>query len=565
MHKAAVGKFMVMAFVIVFVLASSAQNTQATSQVLKVGFDKNYPPLQFLNSKGEPDGYDIELLRLIADKADLNLEFISGSWYEINAKLSTGEIDIIPGMYINPGRQDDVIFSIPTLITAHEFFSLESSEINSLNDIRIRKDIRIIIQNVKVLKDYIYTVNPDAELIFVENALEGFNKLSLGYGDCLFLPDMISSYYFASFPAKNIRKSGIKLLYREYAIAANANSGDLIEKINAGLDLLGKEDTYVKLQSKWIDDKSSKNNRRFQYLFLISLVVLVLVIFLGLLWGWTLRVNVRKKTFLLNRQLIEKSQTEQLLIIEKQKAEEADRLKSAFLANMSHEIRTPMNAIIGFGELLYDKNLSEEDHQKYINHINANGQVLLNLINDIIDVSKIEAQQLSIISSPFELIRALKEIVVVVEQQIKKKHKDAVVFNAEFIEDDFWMISDEVRFKQIFYNLLSNANKFTSSGSISFGYTMINDRLLRFYVKDTGIGIPQNKLDVIFNRFRQIDEGTNRAFDGSGLGLYITKTLVELLGGKISVESEPGKGSTFIVDLPSGDNFEQPESQNNLS
>ncbi|MDO9511968.1 MAG: transporter substrate-binding domain-containing protein [Bacteroidales bacterium] len=540
-------------FIALLMLLMTPLNGQSDGlkDTLVVGFDENYPPLQYINSQGEPDGFDIDLIKLVAKKAGFKFVFKYGPWFEIQKKLISGEVDIVPGMYINRGRNDDVLFSLPTLITAHEFYVRSDSPLNSLNDVRTHHGIRIIIQNVKVLKEYLLSISSEAELIYVESPLEGFQKLSLGYGDCLFMPDIVAENYFKTFPADNIQKTGIKVLYREYAIATNIKLVGINEKINLALDELSNDESYSSIQKKWFLQADTKVSRRSYLILLIFVAFLIMVLTASVLWTWSLRVSVRKKTILLNQELIDKSETERLLKVEKQKAEEADRLKSSFLANMSHEIRTPMNAIIGFGELLIDKDLSIEDREKYVSHINGNGQILLNLINDIIDVSKIEAGLLNMTEAPFKLLRVLKEIEVVVDQQIEKKHKGAVVFVTDFSDQDsIWITSDEVRFKQIFYNLLSNANKFTFSGEILFGYQKISSEIVRFYVKDTGIGIPKNKQEIVFSRFRQIDEGTNRAYEGSGLGLFITKTLVELLGGSIILISEPDIGSEFVVDLP---------------
>ena len=241
------------------------------------------------------------------------------------------------------------------------------------------------------------------------------------------------------------------------------------------------------------------------------------------------------------------------LIDAKEKAEESDKLKSAFLANMSHEIRTPMNAIIGFGDLLSEAELEEEDKKSFIKLINKNSHTLLELINDIIDISKIEAEQIRIRKSDFEVAPLLKELY---ENFTINKVKDNVkiLLEKRFVENRIIIYSDPLRLKQVLNNLLSNALKFTDKGTIEFGYDISlnsgGQRYVTFYVKDTGKGIPPEKKDVIFNRFHKIDDDKTRFFRGAGLGLSISKSLVELLDGEIWLESEEDLGSVFYFKLP---------------
>ncbi len=238
----------------------------------------------------------------------------------------------------------------------------------------------------------------------------------------------------------------------------------------------------------------------------------------------------------------------------KQKAEESDRLKTAFLANMSHEIRTPMNAIIGFSGLLADPNLSTEDKKEFINHINNNSNNLLNLIDDIIDISKIEAGQINVSSADCPINQIMTELFTTYQDDIQRKNKAEHIelrFNPAIDDQQFTIISDPFRFRQILSNLLGNAVKFTDKGFIEYGYEIEDDKnLIQFYVKDTGIGIPEEKAALVFDRFRQLEDSNTRKYGGTGLGLTISKNLVHLLGGKIWVDSKPGPGSTFYFTLP---------------
>lgn len=231
----------------------------------------------------------------------------------------------------------------------------------------------------------------------------------------------------------------------------------------------------------------------------------------------------------------------------KKKAEEADKLKTAFLANMSHEIRTPMNAILGFSSLLENETLTHEVRKEYLGIIQSSGNQLLKLIEDIIDIAKIEAGEINIETAPVQINHLLKELWLMFSKSIEEKNKAIELY--VFCESDyhhFAVLSDYYRLKQVLSNLIGNAVKFTHAGNIDFGYSVFNETI-QFYVKDTGIGIPKSMHDKIFDRFRQVGVIQN---EGAGLGLSITKGIVKLLGGHIWLTSEEGKGTTFYFTIP---------------
>jgi len=235
------------------------------------------------------------------------------------------------------------------------------------------------------------------------------------------------------------------------------------------------------------------------------------------------------------------------------RAQESDRLKTAFLANMSHEIRTPMNGILGFVNLLRDQDLSDEQKDLYLKHIEQSSNQLLAIVNDIIDISKIESGQLKISNRPVRINTVLDEIYSSFFHRIRgdAPGEKKVTFMLEKGEDapDFTIVIDDSRLSQIFNNLISNAIKFTEKGQISFGY-ILKKRYIQFFVRDTGIGISTDKIELIFDRFGQDDESKVAHPSGTGLGLSISKSLVQLMGGEMWVESTVGKGSEFFFTLP---------------
>jgi len=249
--------------------------------------------------------------------------------------------------------------------------------------------------------------------------------------------------------------------------------------------------------------------------------------------------------------MIIQKERENELMLAKKKAEEADKLKSAFLANMSHEIRTPMNAILGFSELITRETISPEKKKIYADYITSNGRLLLTLIDDIIELSKIEAGIYSIRRQPVELDSLFNELHQFAINE-KKRQKQNILIARDIGNNSgiTHILADGERLKQVLLNLLSNAIKFTSQGSVTMGYRIPNNATIEFFVSDTGIGIPKSLHEKIFERFRQADETAQRLYGGAGLGLAISKRLVELMGGRIWVESEPNKGSRFSFTLP---------------
>jgi PAS domain S-box-containing protein len=244
--------------------------------------------------------------------------------------------------------------------------------------------------------------------------------------------------------------------------------------------------------------------------------------------------------------------TESELLLAKEKAEESDRLKTAFLQNMSHEIRTPMNAIIGFSELLMRNFNNKPKLEKYTSTIIQRSFDLLDIINDILDIAKIESGQLELSPVPCNIKHLFDELSSTFIGLRMRQNKTEVNFKIEIAQalNNVDILVDDVKLKQILINLISNALKFTHKGKIEAGCKLYDDNFLLFYISDTGIGIPTEMQEYIFERFIQVDTSTARLYGGTGLGLAIVKGLTQLLGGKVWLESEFGKGSTFYFTIP---------------
>jgi PAS domain S-box-containing protein len=258
--------------------------------------------------------------------------------------------------------------------------------------------------------------------------------------------------------------------------------------------------------------------------------------------------NGKKALLEIFHDITERKKGEDDLIRSKERAEESDRLKTAFLHNISHEIRTPMNAIVGFANLLHEPGLSDEDHNSYIDIISRSSNHLLSIVNDVIEISNIEAGQLHLSLAEEVPEEILSEIYMQFQHLAREKD---IEFKIDIRDDKIVekFKTDRTKFIQIFSNLLNNAFKFTSSGSIVFGYTHRGPDI-EFFVKDTGIGIDEASQKKIFDRFYQVDNTVTRIHEGTGIGLSISKAYVELLGGTIWVSSVPGQGSEFFFRIP---------------
>ena len=328
----------------------------------------------------------------------------------------------------------------------------------------------------------------------------------------------------------------------------NMNITDLvpIEKRNNSRERF--EHLKEKGELKGVTMFVTKNNERRYWS--IDAVKLSEKEFLGFARDFTVQQHAEQKIKAQNEEL-EKSlaqikRTTEELTIAKERAEESDRLKSAFLANMSHEIRTPMNGILGFIDLLLSAKVSGEKRSQYLSMMQKSGDRLLYTINDIIEISKIEAGQIVNKAAPENINEILSFFHSFFMHEAERKGLKLKLKTA--LDDKTLINIDRTKLEIIITNLIKNALKFTAKGEIEFGYHKKDDQL-EFFVKDTGVGIPENRMDAIFDRFVHADLNISRPYEGSGLGLSIAKAYTEMLGGKINATSEVGKGSTFFFTI----------------
>ena len=261
-------------------------------------------------------------------------------------------------------------------------------------------------------------------------------------------------------------------------------------------------------------------------------------------------ININDQPHILSvtRDITERKVMENELVAAKDEAEESNRLITAFLQNMSHEIRTPMNAIVGFSGMINRPGLTDEKRKEYSSIIQKSSRQLLSIVDDILTISAIDSRKEKVNISEVALNAILNDLVTIFNPEIQNK---GVILKSSpgFTDNESTVLTDGTKLNQVLSNLLTNSIKFTEKGIIEIGYTP-NGKNIEFFVQDTGIGIPKDKHQLIFERFRQADVSISENFGGTGLGLAISKAFVELMGGEIRVESEPGAGTIFLFTIP---------------
>jgi len=548
-------------------------------QVVVFGGDYNYPPFEYLNAQGEPEGFNVDLVRALAREMGLQIKIELRSWPEVRNRLETGKIDAIIGMFNTPERDKKVDFTIPHFISSYSLFVRDGSDIKEFDDIRNRK---VILQLDDLGYDYVKEEGLTDQIITKANWAEILKSLARGEGDCAIVSRIQGVLFINDLKLENIHAVGQPILQQKYCAAVREGNSSLLAVLNEGLSTLKATGEYNVIYEKWFgvyEEKLVSREKLIRYAVLTTTFLVCVLLLVGV-WIKMLRRQVRKKTLELQLELKERLITEQRLleneqqliaqneeyetlneelnerneliqnineqlIVAREKAEESNRLKSAFLANMSHEIRTPMNGIIGFSALLARKELSEEKRHQYFTLVNNNAQRLLTLLNDILDISKIETGQIVISKRPVLLHDIFAELKTIFHPQAKDKQIE-LIFSAP-VGEKMELNTDKQRLFQVVANLIGNSLKFTQSGSIIFGFERERNSVL-FFVKDTGRGIESEHLVTIFDRFNQGNSSNSN--DGTGLGLAIAKSLVEMLGGTIWAKSEMGVGSEFFFTIP---------------
>lgn len=507
---------------------------------IKVGVYQN-PPKIFITGQGVPDGIFIDLLETIAKKENLSLSYTTGEWTDLMNMLSNGEIDMMPDVAFSSERDSlYTLSSLPVLGSWLEVFTTETDKVNSVQDLQGKK---IGVLEGAIQEEYLTEIiKPRLHLSFdlqlfpdYESTEEALQKGKI---------DMIVAdrfFYFSKLKKAPIIPSGVIFRPTGLHLAFSKNTDpSLVRLFDHSLAELKNDpnSAYYEIIHQWFKEDIDWVMPSYIYWLLISLGG---ILFIMIAFSIVLRYKVKVQTRALRKR-------NRQLTLAKEKAEENERLKTIFLQNMSHEIRTPMNGIIGFLELLKEPNLDDVSRQKHIEIIIKSGKRLLTTINNIIEISKIDSDQISVHPTKVNIPEVMEFYYNFFKPQAREKKIDLKLFQ-KLPEDHTLTLTDNFIFDNILTNLISNAIKFTHEGYVEFGNRLEDNKII-FYVKDTGIGIPKERQKAIFDRFVQGNLSITRPHEGSGLGLAIVRAYVKALNGDIWIESEIGKGSTFFFSLP---------------
>ena len=508
-------------------------------QIIKVGIYDN-PPKIFVDEDGAPDGIFIDILKKIAVKENLGVEYFFGEWSQLLIMLKNGEIDVLPDVAYSQERASVYSLSQPVLSSWLQVFTTRETAINTIKDLQNKK---IGVLKTSIQEEYLNNnLKTNLESNYKVVTYNDYNnsvKALKNHDIDLIVANRF--FYFSKLCDNNILPTGVILGFSElhFAFTKDIND-DLVNLFDNNIILMKnnpKSDYYV-LLLKWFDKDYYKRIPKYIFIILSTIIFFFLVV--GA-FAVILNYKIKEKTKILYIKNKE-------LTAAKEKAEENDKLKTIFLQNMSHEIRTPMNAILGFLSFLKNPKLDEKNKNEYLDIMHVNGERLLSTINNILEISKIESNQICVQYSEVN-IKTILDYYYQTYMPLATK-KGLIIKLSEQINDETVVVeTDRNILDRIFVNLLDNAVKFTNNGYIEFGDFFEGDSIVLF-VRDTGVGIPYDRINAIFERFIQADLKITRSHEGNGLGLAIVKAYIEKLNGKIWVESEVGTGSTFFFSIP---------------
>lgn len=532
---------------------------------IRIGIDPGYPPFEWIDADGRHQGISSDYVQLLEERLGISFQLIPNlTWPRILKGARKREIDVIACVSKTPDRDVFLRFTRPYLAFPIVIITrIRTPFISKIEDLSGKK--------VSVVNDYaphesLQRHHPKIILSMADTPLEGLRQVSTGISEayvgnlavCTFL---MQKHYITNLkiaaPADGIASTAL-------AMGVRKDWPELTSILNKALNSISPQESNA-IAAKWMSVRYEHAVDWSQVTRIVGTIIIAGILILGGFFYWN-----RK----LSKEIIKRKEFEIKLEEAKLEAERANKAKSVFLANMSHEIRTPMNAVLGYSQLMRKDTALSDEHKKNINIINRSGEHLLNLINDILEMSKIEAGRLKLQPADFDLWNLLEDLEMMFQVQADAKRLEMNFYRSKTVPR--YILADEAKLRQVLINLLGNAIKFTDNGDISLEVKArpaaestvpwLKDPLdLIFEVRDTGVGMAPADLQNIFNSFEQTESGRHR--EGTGLGLSISKEYINFMGGDITVSSELARGSTFHFSIPTargkavdaGDNKPSPQ------
>lgn len=509
---------------------------------INIGFVSDKRPLSYADENGEFIGIGRDILDAIADNAGLDFHYIRIDENDSKEQIMAKGIYFVAG--INVDREDEnIVTSKSFLETERVFVSPRTISVSKENNLTLAVAYEDVTYEMSIKEEY-----PNFKLVRYDCVEACFEAIKDGEADMLIenryvVEPYLSKPKYENFNVMTLQGSTDTMCLEGLDTAGNrVNTTMVMSMVDKGINNITEHDINAIIISN-----TSKNSYQYtltdfvyKYFAMISMVVVM--------FGMLCAFSIHKMRA---GQLLEHTNKELAKAVSQ--AEKANMAKSQFLAQMSHEIRTPMNAIIGFTSIAKTEIDNQEKVSEYLSKINTSSKILLGIINDVLDMSAIESKKVKIAKKPFDLKSVISTVTNVYYEQSKQK---GIHFNVHIqAVDEEKLLGDELRTNQILMNLLSNAIKFTPSlEKIDFSVIQTSRQnkkvCFRFIVADTGVGMSEELKTRLFQPFEQESASTAHKHGGSGLGLSITKNLVDLMGGSIGVESTKGQGSVFTVDLP---------------